>query len=608
MQFNNYLKNSNKVANKTTNKNDEANKIAVDKPEYSKIDLSYSHKTTFNVGKVVPVLFLETLPGDTFTIDINTLIKMSIPSAPTMDSPRYDINLFYVPWKQIFPNFPNVIGTEYSGGSPEPATTIPVVNNYSSGSTYKVNDLASYLGIPIGVDMSEIGFNISALPFRAYIKVCDEWYRDENLTPEVDFTNNQNINSDVNASNYWNSLNNLQIGQGLFDSARLRDYFASCLPFIQKGEIPIISTINENSINEMFNNVVIDNIPIHDAGGTSNGKTFFQPNFYGNTGYLTGFGNNEPYYIGGTSSESGALAFENVGTIGGDQQNLYLSLETQQTPGAVSYQPNLNSTGLGNFNITDLRNALVKQHQNELDARAGTRYYEKLLSYWGVNVNPLEINRTEFIGGWSGNININNVVQSAPQTSSANTPLGTLGALSITTGQLPKTINYASSQYGYIIGMVTVRTNITYSQGLPKYFTRINNWDIYNPTFNGISEQPIYKYELYLSQTSSDNLEIFGYNQPFADYKYTYNRASGYLSPNAPDTYYNFYTYQDALNSSPTLSNEWIKYPASALENTLLMNASNQVENINDILADFYFNVKVSRAIPAYSIPGVDKI
>lgn len=103
-------------------------------------------------------------------------------------------------------------------------------------------------------------------------------------------------------------------------------------------------------------------------------------------------------------------------------------------------------------------------------------------------------------------------------------------------------------------------------------------------------------------------MEIFGYNQPFAEYKYTYNRASGYLSPNAPDTYYNFYTYQDALNSSPTLSNEWIKYPASALENTLLMNASNQVENINDILADFYFNVKVSRAIPAYSIPGVDKI
>lgn len=492
MQFNNYLKNSNKVANKTTTKNDEANKIAVDEPKFSKIDLSYSHKTTFDVGKVVPVLFLEALPGDTFTIDINTLIKMSIPSAPTMDAPRYDINLFYVPWKQIFPNFPNVIGTEYSGGSPEPATTIPVINNYSSGSTYKVNDLAAYLGVPIGVDMSEIGFNISALPFRSYIKVCDEWYRDENLTPEVDFTNNQNINSDVNASNYWNTSNNLQIGQGLFDSARLRDYFASCLPFIQKGEIPTISAIDNQQISDMFNNVTVSSLQVNNNAFPNSNNTIPFNVYNQEGGAIQNEGQNTaPNFL----FQSYPYESVSAGTWNNDTFSstspVYLSLNTNQTSGALAYNSN-NSNGLGAFNITDLRNALVKQHQQELDARAGTRYYEKLLSYWGINVNPLEINRTEFIGGWSGNININNVVQSAPQTSSANTPLGTLGALSITTGQLPKTINYASSQYGYIIGLVTVRTNITYSQGLPKYFTRINNWDIYNPTFNGISEQPIY--------------------------------------------------------------------------------------------------------------------
>lgn len=608
MQFNNYLKNNNKVSNATTSRNDQANKIAVDMPEFSLLDLSYSHKTTFNVGKVVPIFFMECLPHDTITIDINTLIKMSIPSAPTMDSPRYDINLFYVPFKQIFPNFPNVIGTEYSGGSPEPSTTIPVISNFSSGSTYGVNDLASYLGIPIGVDMSTIGFNISALPFRSYIKVWNEWYRDENLISEVDFTNSQDINNaNVNASNYWNTSNNLQIGQGLLPSCRLRDYFASVLPFIQKGEIPIISTVDSLDINNMLNNVTVESLSVKDAGGTPAGASFFNPTFYGNTGYGLSFGNDSNnYVVGANDSNSNFKAFETLQNY--NSQNAYMSLETMPKSGVLNYTPNANNNGFGHFNITDLRNALVIQHQQELDARAGTRYYEKLLSYWGIEVNPLEINRTEFIGGWSGLININNVVQSAPQTSTSNTPLGTLGALSITTGKLPKTINYSSIQYGYIIGMITVRTNITYSQGLPKYFTRINNWDIYNPNFNGISEQPIYKYELYLSQNSTDNLEIFGYNQPFASYKYKYNIASGYLSANAPDSYYNFYTYQNALNSSPTLSNEWIQYPASALENTLLMNASNQVENINDILADFYFNVKVSRAIPAYSIPGVDKI
>lgn len=606
MQFNNYLKNSNKVANETTTRNDQANKIAVNKSEFSKIDMSYSHKTTFDVGKLVPIFFMECLPDDSISIDINTLIKMSIPSAPTMDAPRYDINLFYVPFKQVFPNFPNVIGTEYSGGSPEPSTSIPVLSNFSNGSNYKVNDLAAYLGVPINVDMSKIGFNISALPFRSYIKVWDEWYRDENLMPEVDYTNLQNINnSNVDVSNLWNTSNNIQVGQGLLPTTRLRDYFASVLPFILKGEIPIISTITTEDINNMFKQVGIDNLNLVN-GGTPVGFEVTDAN-----GNAFSIEQNE----GGSSWNSLFLGNGNKGVAlgqslsgGANLQQSYLSLQTQKSGGVLNYLPIFDNNGLGAFNITQLRNALVKQHQEELDARGGTRYYEKLLTYWGIEVNPLEINRTEFIGGWSGLININNVVQSAPQTPSANTPLGTLGALSITTGQLPKTINYSSSQYGYIIGCITVRTNITYSQGLPRYFTHINNWDIYNPSFNGISEQPIYKYELFLSENANENMEIFGYNQPFADFKYTYNKASGYLSVNATDTYYNFYTYQDVLSSSPTLSNEWIKYPASALENTLLMNSSNQVENINDILADFYFKVIVSRAIPAYSIPGVDKI
>lgn len=558
MNFKNYTLNSNKSANQTTKKNDEVNSVAVEEREHSLLDLSYSHKTTFNVGDVVPIFQLEAFPGDNFSIDVNTLLKMSIPNAPTMDSPRYDINFFFVPWKQVFPKFSEIIGTEYSGGSPEPAETIPTIQ-YGNNSSFGVNDLASHMEIPINVDMSKIGFNISALPFRAYIKICDEWYRDENLVSEIDYTNNQDINNaTVDASNYWNTSNNMQVGQGLFKSARLRDYFASCLPFIQKGEIPTISTITPQALQNMFNDVSISQIPVVDSQGNTNISFTF-----------------------------------------GEQ-----TLHTQNATNKL----NFNGNGLGNITITELRNAIVQQHQNELDARAGTRYYEKLLSYWGVSVNPLEINRTEFLGGWHNQININNVVQSAPQTSSANTPLGTLGALSITTGQLPKTIRYSVSQYGIILGLITVRTNITYSQGLPKLFTKVNNWDFYNPTFNGISEQPIYKYELYLSENASNNMAIFGYNQPFADLKYKPNVASGYLSCNATDTYYNFYTYQDNLSSTPTLSNQWITYPRNALENTLLMNSSNQSENINDFLADFYYDVKVSRKIPAYSIPGVDKI
>ena len=614
MAFKNYTNLNTKNANATTSKNDEVNTVAVQEHEASKLDLSYSHKTTFDVGKLVPIFQMQVMPGDVVDLDVRTLLKMSIPAGPTMDAPRYDINFFFVPWKQVFPDFENLIGTTYSGGTPEPLTSVPVIN-YSSGSVFGVNDLAAHMEVPIGVDMSEIGFNISALPFRAFIKVYNEWYRDENLWVESDWTNGNDANNlNVNASNYWinNSTNTnapvwnnvcAQVGQGLPWVCRLKDYFSTCLPFIQKGAIPSISTLAQSDIQTMLNNVFLDGLTVQNGGGTYFNPTITDMN--GNPLYNTA--QNDNWYLNVANNTTNMLA-SNFGTqTFNGSQNAYMNLQTE--PQQLGYVAQYSGAGAGSFNITDLRTAIVKQHQNELDARAGTRYYEKLLSYWGIETNPLEVGRTEFIGGWHDNVNISNVVQSAPNNSTANTPLGTVAGLSITTGQIPNKIHYAVGQYGIILGLVCVRTNITYSQGLPRLFTCINNFDFYNPTFNGISEQPVYKYELYLDENgTTNNLQVFGYNQPFAWLKYKPNVATGYLSANATDTYYTMYTYQNALSSSPTLSSAWIGYPQSALENTLLLNAQNQNENINDFIGDFYFDCKVLREIPAYSIPGVEKI
>ena len=607
--FKNYTLNSNKNAKATTTKNEQVNTVAVQENEKSIVDLSYSHKTTFNAGDLIPICFFECYPGDHFNIDVSALIKMSIPSAPTMDAPRYDINFFFVPWKQVFPNWNNVIGEGYEGGAPVEEATVPAItyanfNDYNF--TYGVNDLASYFNIPINVNMTNAGININGLPFRAYVKIWNEWYRDENLQAKEDWSNNNNINfPTIDAASLYNQ-NGLQtqIGVGLLKVNRLRDYFASCLPFIQKGEIPTVATLDANEIQQILNNTQLNSIAVNNGGGQ-----YFQPEITdvdGNALYNTSQNDNWFLNIGNNTTN---LLASNFGTeTFNASQNAYMNLQTQS--GSIGDYTEYNGTGAGTFNITDLRNALVKQHQNELDARAGTRYYEKLLSYWGIEINPLEIGRTEYIGGWHNNININNVVQSGTSTSASNTPLGTLGGLSITTDANKNTVNYSVTQYGIIIGLICVRTNITYSQGLPRLFTKLQNTDYYNPTFNGISEQPIYAYELYLDGSSSDNnnFQTFGFNQPFADLKYTVNRASGYVSANATDTYYNFYTYQNVLSSTPTLSNVWMYYPAEALDNTLLLDASNSKELINDFLADFYFNVKCSREIPAYSIPGVDKI
>lgn len=611
MQFKNYTNLVNKNATAIASKNSEANSVKVSEHPSSNLDLSYTHKTTFNAGYLVPVFQAEVYPHDVFTIDCNTLLKMSIPSAPTMDSPRYDINFFFVPWVQVFPKFNDVIGTSYEGGQPNPATSVPSINYSSIGSggsaKFGVNDLAAYMNIPIGVDLSKIGFSINALPFRAYVKIWDDWYRDENLDVLADFTNanlpNDSIGFNGEDWTFTNNTNpnNVQYGGGLLQVNRLRDYFASCLPFIQKGAIPTIATVDAASINEMLSNVNSGALAVNTNGSVTTDSS---------QGMQVVDGSDNTYNLVSSGSSS---ATGNINVIPSGisyTPNMYQNWAVQIDNNDLTLNPSYsNSSGLGTFNITDLRTALVKQHQQELDARAGTRYYEKILSYWGISTNPLEIGRSEYLGGWHDNVSINNVVQTAPATSNTNTPVGNIAGLSVTVGKLPNTIKYAASQYGIILGLVCVRTNITYSQGLPRLFTKLNNFDYYNPSYNGVSEQPIYKYELYLDENgTTNNNAIFGYNQPFADLKYKPNVASGYLSANATDTYYNFYSYQNALSSSPTLSNTWMYYPRTALENTLLMNSSNQVENIHDFLADFYFKVSVMREIPAYSVPGVNKI
>lgn len=599
MEIANLTKFGKTSANAITQKNDEVNSVAVqDKPK-SLLDLSYSHKTTFNAGDVVPVFQLEAYPGDSFEVDVSAMIRMSIPSAPVMDSPRYDFNLFFIPYKQVWNNFPNLIGETYNGGAPVVVNSVPLINFDGGNCTYGVNDLASHMEIPQNVNMSMTGISISALPFRAYVKVWNEWFRDENLQSVADFSNQNEPDNNVTASNYWNNdaFLSCQVGKNLLKSNRLKDYFSSCLPFIQKGDPATIDVLDPQEIQAIFNDTYSGHISIE------NGGSIYSPfNLYvSDSGELYNASNPSTLQLTpNSSSVSGNMEFNSGTTF----NQAYFNAQTVNTNSLEYTGP-----GASSFNITDLRNAIVLQHQRELDARAGTRYYEKLLSYWGVTVDPLSIDRTLYLGGYHDSININNVVQSAPSTSqSINSPLGSLGGLSVTATRSPNVFKFGTDQYGLILGLITVRTNMTYSQGLPRLFTTVNNFDFYNPNFEGISEQPIYKYELYLSENSNDNLAIFGYNQPFAHLKYKPNVASGYLSANAIDTYYQLYSYQNNLGSSPTLTNDWMYYPRTALENTLLLDSNNKAELINDFMADFYFMVHCSRTIPAYSVPGVDKV
>lgn len=638
MSFKSYQKFTSKKAQATANKNAEVNTIEAEKHEKSKLDLSYSHKTTFDAGVLVPVGYWEVLPGDVVDLDISMLVKMSIPNAPTMDNPRIDINAFFVPWFEVWKNWKNFEGTQYEAGAPISAEQVPtlnygnglgneLVNSYSWGTVkYPENSVWSYFNLPCNIEVKDWNFNFNVLPFRAYVKIWNDWYRDENLDEIADYQNNGNPDQGTPTADYISVADNqaaaiirAQYGFELLQVNRLRDYFSSCLPFIQKGQEINIASLN---MNEIINSITLNPTTITNQPTTENEdldqetvptSQLFSPNWFGENGGMWADNTYPLYTNGNNGTTTGASATLSDAATG------YLAL---QTSGTVNGKPVLQYDGTGNttFNITDLRAALVKQHFNELMARGGDRYFERLLTLWGVKLNPLEIDRSELIGGFHQQIQINNIVQTAPATTEEpNAPIGSLKALSITTGQNPQHMTYAVEQPGIIIVCACVRSNLAYSQGIPKLFSKYNAWDFYNPEMNGISEQPIYTYELYANNvtttsngtttiTPPDFTQIFGYNQPYADLKYKVNVASGYLSTLATDTYYNFYTYQNNLSSAPTLSNEWMYYPASAIQNTLLLDASNKSENINDFLADFYFKCKIERTIPAYSIPGVDKI
>lgn len=639
----------NKKSNQLYNQNERLATNLVNPPRFSNFDLSFSHTTTFNNSKLIPIAFLECLPGDTYNIDINAVIRQSSPKAATLENPRSDFAAFFVPLNVIWKEFKYLMGETKNAGFQPEITNTPIIE-YSTGNKYDENDLASYLGIPQNIDMSQIGVNISSLPFKAYIQIWNDWYRDENLQSEIDNTNNNNNNSNVISSNYWNESyeKSLQVGKGLAPVSRLPDYFSTCLPFPQAGE----------NI-DIFTNYGIDLSKIGIKNGIQNStygmfpfvpQTFFKPSSTDipNTGfenYKNGWNDvptisNKIYpdvinYNGLVTNNAvnGSIwsnltgnyqitqhdGFFTTSPLFSRQQNLtssptfgilptldtrYLSLfsgNNKDFANITSSSPD----SFGGFSINDLRGAIALQHFNETNARGGRRYIEIIRSHFGVKAPDDILYRSQYIGGFKQNINIENVVQSS--NGNLDSPLGSIGGYSITGIGGQSTITYSSKVHGYIMVCVCVRPQVRYSQGLPKIFTKTEKLDFYFPEFANIGEQPVKNFELYLSEISNDNNKVFGYNEAFADYRYNFNKLSGFMSVNNPNSFSSYFVYTEKYSGSPILNADWMKSNPNIISSTMLFN-SNQVEFIHDFLADFYFKINATRPLPVMSIPGIDKI
>nr|WEY17964.1 MAG: major capsid protein [Microvirus Sku126] len=571
--------------NNIFNKNERlATNIIKDEP-LSKFDLSSRHMTTFDSGKLVPIYCKETYAGDIFKIDVATLLRQGTPQSATMENALFDIHFFFVPFRIVWENFKALMGENKNAGFQKDVKNVPLIN-YDIELKYTADDLASYLGFPQNVDMSKTGLSISSLYFKAYIQIWNDYYRDQNLQSEIDNTNQNKNDSNVNVSDYKGQDYNLslQIGQGLAPVSRLSDYFSTCLPYPQKGDALTI------------NNLPLQNLVVNGSIDNDSDKTkLFSPKWFDNSG-------NNP------SSSRKTLQYNPNNTIitsqaegsGGSQVNLALKIADDAT---ISVKPNTQA-----YSVNDLRLTLALQHILELDARGGTRYFEIILNHFGVSASDARLDRAEFIGGFRDNVVINNIVQSSSSTETS--PLGLLGGVSVSQGQTPKSIEYAVKEYGVIMGFVIVRPQVNYSQGLNKQYTKVERYDFYDPKLANIGEQPVRKYEIFLDDTDGDgntNNDVFGYNEPYADLRYDSNKLTGYLSVNNNLSLSSLYAYTEKYTIAPTLGSDWIKANPAVIGDTLLVK-DGKSEYIHQYLGDFYFNVVADRKLPLYGIPGLNKV
>lgn len=523
----------------------------------AKFQRDFNLLTTMNEGDLVPIYLDEVLPADTFKINLNALVRMATPLYPVMDNAYMDFYFFFVPARLLWKHFQNLMGQNDSTFWAETTEyTTPVTTAPEGG--WNVGTLADYFGIPTGVS----GLKVNSLPFRAYAKVWNEWFRDENLqqpvTQSMDDTTTAGVNTGTN-------LSDAEAGGLPLKVCKYKDYFTSCLPSPQKAAEPVTIPLTGNA-------------PI--KGYKDEGRT--NPV----TGEASTF-----YSIG--PAEAGEKV--QVGQIGADKKGLAMYWGKN---GSLTYL----GAELGNITgatINELRQAIAVQHIFERDARTGTRYKEILKGAWGVTSPDARLDRSEYIGGHRMPINVNQVIQTSSTDSTS--PQGNTGAYSMTT--LSRNMcTYSATEHGYVLGLAAIRVDHSYQQGLSRLWTRNTRFSYYDPMLANLGEQAVLNQEIYAQGKAKDE-EVFGYQEAWADYRYRTNMVTSEMRSSYAQTL-DAWHYADKYDALPTLSSSWIKEGTENIDRTLAVQSSNS----HQFICNFYYEQAWTRPMPIYSVPGIDTI
>ena len=510
----------------------------------STFDRSHGLKTTFDAGELIPVYVDEALPGDTFSCNMTAFSRLATPIHPTMDNAFMDSHFFSVPIRLVWEDFEEFMGetkTYTASGSARldetpdfnAATPIPPTITSPAGGELE-GTLSDYFGIPT----KQAGIQFSALWHRAYNLIWNDWFRDENL---------QKFAVVSTASGTDSTTNQLVLNRG-----KRHDYFTSALPWPQKGaDVTLPLGVSAPVV---YDGVVgnappaINNISVYSTASAQQTD-------------LSRSGTNAIFGISGASVS---------------EYPLYADL-----------------TDATSATINQLRLAFATQKFLEKQARSGSRYIEVIKGHFNVTSPDARLQRPEYCGGGSSPVNISPVAQTS--STDTTTPQGNLSAIG-TTVLSGHSFTKSFTEHSILMGLVSVRTDLTYQQGLNRMFSRDTIYDYYWPTLSTIGEQAVLNKEIYADGSANDE-GVFGYQERYAEYRYKPSSVTGRFRSNATTSLESWH-YAQEYSALPVLGQSWIQQGKANVQRTLAVASEPQ------FIFDSLFKLRCTRPMPVNSVPG----